>query len=310
MRCADDDALPARIVYAGATFITRTPMDPQAYCQTKAASSGSSFYYAFRFLPEARRRAIIALYAFCREIDDSVDECSDLGVARTKLHWWRSEIERVFAHQPEHPVGKALAEQIDRYNLPKEYFLEIIDGMEMDLDQRRYQAYKDLGLYCYRVAGVVGLLSAEIFGYQNRQTLKYAVELGQAFQLTNILRDVGEDARRGRVYLPHEELQRFNVQEQDILSYQHTSHVQALLQSVLQRARAQYATAFSLLPDEDRHAQRAGLIMAAIYQATLDEIERDGLRVLERRISLTPLRKLWIAWRTARRINQATPAHG
>lgn len=285
-------------------------MDPQAYCQAKAASSGSSFYYAFRFLPEAQRRAIIALYAFCREIDDSVDECSDPGVARTKLHWWRSEIERVFGHRPEHPVGKALAEQIDRYNLPKEYFLEIIDGMEMDLDQHRYTAYKDLGLYCYRVAGVVGLLSAEIFGYQNRQTLRYAVELGQAFQITNILRDVREDARRGRIYLPHEELQRFNVHEQDILSYQHTPQVQALLESVLQRARAQYASALNLLPDEDRHAQRAGLIMAAIYKATLDEIERDGLHVLERRVSLTPLRKLWIAWRTARRINRATPVHG
>lgn len=310
MQYVGDDALTARIVYAGATFITRTPMDPQAYCQAKAASSGSSFYYAFRFLPEAQRRAIVALYAFCREIDDSVDECSDPGVARTKLHWWRSEIERVFEHRPEHPVGKALAEQIGRYNLPKEYFLEIIDGMEMDLDQHRYAAYKDLGLYCYRVAGVVGLLSAEIFGYQNRQTLKYAVELGQAFQLTNILRDVREDARRGRIYLPHEELQRFNVKEQDILSYQHTSQVQALLESVLQRARAQYASALNLLPDEDRHAQRAGLIMAAIYKATLDEIECDGLHVLERRVSLTPLRKLWIAWRTARRINRATPAHG
>lgn len=285
-------------------------MDPQAYCQAKAASSGSSFYYAFRFLPEAQRRAIIALYAFCREVDDCVDECSDPGVARTKLHWWRSELERVFAQRAEHPVGKALAEQLDRFNLPKEYFLEIIDGMEMDLDHHRYAAYNDLGLYCYRVAGVVGLLSAEIFGYRNRQTLKYAVELGQAFQLTNILRDVREDARRGRLYLPQEELQRFTVREQDILSYQQTSQVQALLQSVLERARAQYASALSLLPDEDRQAQRAGLIMAEIYQATLDEIERDGLRVLEHRITLTPLRKLWIAWRTARRINRTAQAHG
>ena len=306
----DNDALPAGIVYAGASPIIYNSMDPQAYCQAKAASSGSSFYYAFRFLPEAQRRAIIALYAFCREVDDSVDECSDPTVARTKLQWWRSEIERVFEHRPEHPVGKALAEQINRYNLPKEYFFEIIDGMQMDLDQHHYQGYKDLGLYCYRVAGVVGLLSAEIFGYRNRQTLKYAVELGQAFQLTNILRDVREDARRGRIYLPHEELQRFKVQEQDILSYQHTAQVQALLQSVLQRARSHYATALSLLPDEDRLAQRAGLIMAAIYQATLDEIERDGLRVLERRVSLTPVRKLWIAWRTARRISRDSSAHG
>lgn len=285
-------------------------MDPLAYCQTKAAGSGSSFYYAFRFLPEPQRHAITALYAFCREIDDAVDECSDPGVARLKLHWWRGELERIFAHRPEHPVGQALAAQIDAYNLPKEYFLEIIDGMEMDLDRHRYDSYKDLGLYCYRVAGVVGLLSAEIFGYRNRQTLKYAVELGQAFQLTNILRDVREDAARGRIYLPREELRRFDVNEQDILSYQHSHQVQALLQSVLQRARAQYATALRLLPPEDRQAQRAGLIMAAIYQTTLDEIERDGLRVLDRRIALTPLRKLWIAWRTARRIQRTSPAHG
>lgn len=285
-----------------ASAATHQPFD---YCQAKAASSGSSFYYAFRFLPDAQRRAITTLYAFCREVDDVVDECSDAGVARLKLQWWRDEIARVFAGTPQHPVGQSLAEQIDRYNLPKEYFLEIIDGMEMDLDRHRYATHKDLALYCYRVAGVVGLLSAEIFGYQNRQTLKYATELGAAFQLTNILRDVREDARRGRLYLPSEDLQRFKVNEQDILSYQQTPQVQALLTALLGRTRAHYRRAFELLPDEDRAAQRAGLIMAAIYQATLDEIERDGLRVLERRVALTPLRKLWIAWRTARRENRA-----
>lgn len=283
---------------------------PFEYCQVKAAGSGSSFYYAFRFLPDVQRRAITTLYAFCREVDDVVDECSDPGVARLKLQWWRDEIARVFAGTPQHPVGQALLEQTERFNLPREYFLEIIDGMEMDLDQHRYATHKDLALYCYRVAGVVGLLSAEIFGYRNRQTLKYATELGTAFQLTNILRDVREDARRGRLYLPGEELQRFGVNEQDILSYQHTPQVQALLKQFLERTRGHYRRAFELLPDEDRAAQRAGLIMAAIYQATLEEIERDGLRVLERRITLTPLRKLWIAWRTARRENRSKAAHG
>lgn len=287
-----------------------TLMDPQDYCQTKAAGSGSSFYYAFRFLPERQRQAITALYAFCREVDDVVDECSDSGVARMKLQWWRDEIGRVFESRPQHPVGHALAAQIDDYNLPREYFLEIIDGMEMDLDLHRYESYKELALYCYRVAGVVGLLSAEIFGYRNRQTLKYATELGTALQLTNILRDVHEDARRGRIYLPREAMARCGVNEQDILSFQHTPQAQVLFEEILQRARRHYRSALELLPDEDRHAQRAGLIMAAIYQATLDELERDGLRVLERRVALTPLRKLWIAWRTARHESRLAARHG
>ncbi len=283
---------------------------PLAYCEAKAANSGSSFYYAFRFLPDEQRRAITTLYAFCREVDDVVDECSDAGVARLKLQWWRDEVLRIFDGTPAHPVALALREQIQQHNLPKEYFLEIIDGMEMDLDQHRYETWSDLALYCYRVASVVGLLSAEIFGYSNRQTLKYASELGTAFQLTNILRDVREDARRGRIYLPREDMARFGVKEQDILSYQHTPQIQALLAHELERARSHYRKALALLPAEDRYAQRTGLIMSAIYQATLDEIERDGLRVLERRVSLTPLRKLWIAWRTARRENQRAPAHG
>ncbi|HEY9197996.1 MAG TPA: presqualene diphosphate synthase HpnD [Gammaproteobacteria bacterium] len=285
------------------------PADPLAYCENKATSSGSSFYYAFRFLPDDQRRAITALYAFCREVDDVVDECSDVGVARLKLQWWRDEVDRLFDGVPQHPVARALREHVQRRNLPREYFLEILDGMEMDLDRHRYDAWKDLALYCHRVAGVVGLLSAEIFGYSNRQTLKYAGELGTAFQLTNILRDVREDARRGRIYLPREDLARFGVDEQDILSHQHTPQVHALLAHTLERARGHYRKALALLPAEDRHAQRSGLIMAAIYQATLDEVERDGLRVLDRRIALTPLRKLWIAWRTARR-EERLAAHG
>jgi phytoene synthase len=287
-----------------------TLMNPQDYCQSKAAGSGSSFYYAFRFLPERQRQAITALYAFCREVDDVVDECSDTGVARLKLQWWREEIGRVFESRPQHPVGLALAAQTGDYNLPREYFLEIIDGMEMDLDRHRYDSYKELSLYCYRVAGVVGLLSAEIFGYRNRRTLKYATELGTAFQLTNILRDVHEDARRGRIYLPREAIARCGASEQDILSFRHTPQIEALFAEMLLRARRHYRTALELLPAEDRYAQRAGLIMAAIYQATLDELERDGLRMLERRVTLTPVRKLWLAWRTARRESRLASRHG
>ena len=272
--------------------------DPHAYCQEKASSSGSSFYYSFMFLPPERRQAITALYAFCREVDDVVDECHDLQVAQTKLDWWRNEVRQVYGGQPQHPVGQALKDIIQRFPLPAEQFLEIIDGMQMDLTQTRYLDWKALNLYCYRVASVVGLLSAEIFGYTNRQTLKYAHDLGLAFQLTNIIRDVGEDARRGRIYLPVDELQRFNVPARQILDAKHSDNFRELMAFQATRARQLYDQAFAQLPAEDRKAQRPGLIMAAIYRTLLDEIEADGFLVLDRRTSLTPLRKIWIAGRT------------
>ena len=272
--------------------------DPHAYCQEKASSSGSSFYYSFMFLPPERRQAITALYAFCREVDDVVDECHDLQVAQTKLDWWRNEVRQVYGGQPQHPVGQALKDVIQRFPLPMEQLLEIIDGMQMDLTQTRYLDWKALNLYCYRVASVVGLLSAEIFGYTNRQTLKYAHDLGLAFQLTNIIRDVGEDARRGRIYLPVDELQRFNVPARQILDAKHSDNFRDLMAFQAARARQLYDQAFAQLPAEDRKAQRPGLIMAAIYRTLLDEIEADGFLVLDRRTSLTPLRKIWIAGRT------------
>ena len=248
-------------------------MTPDQYCQEKAASSGSSFYYSFMFLPSEQRQAIIALYAFCREVDDVVDECNDPGVARIKLHWWREEIAKAFSGTPTHPVVQALQQTVKSFNLPKEHFIEIIDGMEMDLNQVRYRSFKDLNLYCYRVASVVGLMAAEIFGFKNHQTLDYAINLGLAFQLTNILRDVREDAMRGRIYLPMDELQRFGVSEEDIIKGQQTEQVTALMRFQAERAHQYYQKAFELLPDEDRFNQRSGIIMAAIYQATLAEIE-------------------------------------
>ena len=250
--------------------------DPHAYCQEKAASSGSSFYYSFMFLPPERRQAITALYAFCREVDDVVDECHDMQIAQTKLDWWRQQVALVFDGEPQHPVGQALKDVTRRFNLPREQLLEIIDGMQMDLMQTRYLDWKALHLYCYRVASVVGLLSAEIFGYTNRQTLKYAHDLGLAFQLTNIIRDVGEDARRGRVYLPIDELQRFNVPARQILDGQYSEDFRKLMGFQAERARQLYDQAFAQLPAEDRKAQRPGLIMAAIYRSLLDEIEEIG----------------------------------
>jgi len=279
-------------------------MSPDEYCQDKAARSGSSFYYSFLFLPPEQRQAITALYAFCREVDDAVDDCREAHVARAKLQWWREETARLFAGTPQHPVTRALSAAVDCYNLPEEYFLEILDGMAMDLEQTAYTSFKDLALYCYRAAGVVGLLSAEIFGYEDRRTLKYAHTLGTALQLTNIIRDVREDARRGRIYLPQDELAHFGVEPEDLLQPVTTDRVRALLEFQADRARDHYERALALLPEQDRYRQRSGLIMAAIYRATLEEIARDGYRVLEHAIALTPLRKLWIAWSTARREKQ------
>jgi phytoene synthase len=270
-------------------------MNPHDYCQQKAAQSGSSFYYSFMFLPPERRQAITALYAFCREVDDVVDECHDPSLAQTKLEWWRQETARVYAGTPTHPVGHALKDVIGRFNLPQEQLLEIIDGMAMDLSQTRYLDFKGLQLYCYRVASVVGLLAAEIFGYEDRQTLKYAHDLGLAFQLTNIIRDVGEDARRGRIYLPIDDLQRFGVPAKDILEARYSDAFREMMAFQAQRAEQFYDQAFANLPGVDRKAQRPGLVMAAIYRTLLREIAADGFQVLDRRTSLTPLRKVWLA---------------
>lgn len=275
-------------------------MTPDAYCQDKTAKSGSSFYYSFMFLPDEQRKAITALYAFCREVDDVVDECHDTDLARSKLNWWRAEIFGTFDGKPNHPVCQALSVSIKNFNLPKEHFLEIIDGMAMDLQQTRYANFTELNLYCYRAASVVGLLAAEIFGFEDRATLDYAHNLGLAFQLTNILRDVKEDAERGRIYLPLDEMEKFGVTEKDILTHHHSDNMKKLLDFQAQRAQEYYDKAFALLPEGDRYSQRTGIIMASIYRTVLNIIEKDSPQVLKQRTSLSPLRKLWIAWRTAR----------
>ena len=273
-------------------------MKPDEYCREKAAGSGSSFYYSFLFLPPPRRRAITAFYAFCREVDDVVDEAKDIGVARAKLAWWRTEVANLFAGHPTHPVTRALEPFIAEFGLEAGLLGEIIDGMEMDLTRHRYADFASLALYCHRVAGVVGQVAARIFGYTNPRTLEYAEALGLAFQLTNIIRDVGEDARRGRVYLPADELARHGLTVEDVLSRRGGEAFRAVMAEQADRAEATYARAFARLHPEDRRNQRAGLIMAAIYRTLLAEIRRDGFPVLEGRVSLTPIRKLWIAWKT------------
>ena len=273
-------------------------MTPDEYCQRKAAQSGSSFYYAFLFVPPEQRRAITALYAFCREVDDVVDECTDPDVAAAKLAWWRQEIGTLEAGGAQHPVTRALAPLARTYGITRERLGQIIDGMEMDLRQSRYADLVALERYCYHVAGVVGLLAAGIFGYANPQTLEYAKALGTAFQLTNIVRDVGEDARKNRIYLPLEDLARFGVPAADILNRRHTDAFTRLMAFQVERAETRYTSALALLPAEDARAQRPGLVMAAIYRSLLAEIRSDGYHVLDHRVALTPIRKLWIAWKT------------
>lgn len=273
-------------------------MSPDEYCQNKAAQSGSSFYYAFLFLPPERRRAITALYAFCREVDDVVDEVHEESVARMKLVWWRTQVADLYEGRAHHPVMQALAPHIKVFDLPQDELLAVIDGMEMDLDQVRYQSWSELERYCWHAASVVGLLSARIFGQTQEQTSDYAQKLGLAFQLTNIIRDVGDDARRGRIYLPQEDLDKFGVSPHEILDQQHSERFEALMAFQTERAQDLYRQAMRALPAVDRRAQRPGLLMAAIYHALLVEIANDRWHVLEQRISLTPIRKFWLAWKT------------
>lgn len=277
-------------------------MDAHQYCQERAAASGSSFYYSFVFLPPDTRRAITAFYALCRELDDVVDECQERQVAEAKLDWWREEVARFAAGVPEHPATRALFDTSLGPSVPAALLLEIVDGMAMDLDHTRYPDFKSLNLYCYRVAGVVGEVAAAIFGgprsEDDRDVRRYAHELGLAFQLTNIIRDVGEDARRGRIYLPQDELARFGVAEADLLNGRDTPEFKALMQFQYERALSHYESALSSLPAHARRAQRPGLVMAAIYRALLDEIRRADFPVLRARVALTPLRKLWLASKT------------
>jgi phytoene synthase len=275
---------------------------PEQYVQDKAATSGSSFYYAFLFLPPPRRAAITAFYAFCREVDDVVDEVHDPGVAATKLAWWRQEVASAFAGRPNHPAMKALLPHAGSYAIEPSHLLAVIDGCQMDLEQTRYLDFAGLVRYCHLVAGIVGEVAANIFGRTEAATIAYAHKLGLAMQLTNIIRDVGDDARRGRIYLPTSELQRFDVKAHEILKREapwgYSDRFERLMRFQAERAHTLYDEAFALLPAADRRQQRPGLMMAQIYRTLLREIEAEGFRVLHQRIALTPLRKLWIAMRT------------
>jgi phytoene synthase len=272
-------------------------MTPEQYVQNKAASSGSSFYYAFLFLPKQRRAAITAFYAFCREVDDVVDETTDPGVAATKLAWWQTEVSSAYAGKPTHPVMQALMPLAAEFKIEPRHLHAIIDGCQMDLEQTRYLDFPGLQRYCHLVAGVVGEVSAQIFGQTDPDTTRYAHTLGLAFQLTNIIRDVGEDALMGRIYLPVNELQQFDVKAHEILKRTYSDRFTALMRFQAERAHQHYDQAMAMLPAADRRAQKPGLMMASIYRTLLREIEADNFQVLHQRNSLTPLRKLWLAWK-------------
>ena len=272
-------------------------MNPEQYVQQKAAASGSSFYYAFLFLPAPRRAAITAFYAFCREVDDVVDEVTDPGLARTKLAWWLSEVAQAFAGNAQHPVMRALMPCAAAYGIEQHQLQAVIQGCQLDLEQNRYLDYPALERYCHLVAGVVGEVSAAIFGQSRPETSQYAHKLGLAFQLTNIIRDVGEDAMRGRIYLPISDLQHFDVKVHEVLKRMHSERFVALMKFQAERAHGLYDEALALLPAADRRSQKPGLMMASIYRTLLREIEHDGFKVLHQRVSLTPLRKFWLAWK-------------
>lgn len=272
-------------------------MDPHEYCRQKAAAAGSSLYYSLRAVSAERRRAATALYAFCREVRDGIDEVHDPGVARTKLGWWHDELRRVYEGRPHHPVGVALAEAVRTHALERSDFDEFLLGVAMDLEYDAYPDFEALGVYCRRV-GIVGRLAAKVFGYADPRTAESAATLGIALELTRIIRDVGEDARRGRVYLPLHEMADFGVTSDDLEHARETDGFRKLAAFQIRRANEYYERAIELLPPVDRKAQRPGLALAAINRALLSEIEADDCHVLRQRVSLTPLRKLWIAWRS------------
>lgn len=276
-------------------------MTPDEYCQEKTQHSSSSFYYSFLFLDSTQRQAMTALYTFCREVDDVVDECSEPSLAMNKLNWWREEVHALFHGTPNHPVVIALKTALNNYPMKEQHFYELISGMEMDIHTTQYASFYELSLYCYRVAGVVGLLTIEILGYKNSSTMDYARNLGIALQLINILRDVKEDALHGRIYIPQDELSRFKVDRKMLLNSENNQNTIRLFEFQAARAEEYYAKAFHKLAACDRYRQRTGVIMAEIYYALLKKIKKTQYPVLSQRVKINKIKKLWIAWSTAQR---------
>lgn len=283
------------------------PPLPQAYayCRDVTRKSSSNFYYAFRLLPSDRHNALCALYAFCRFMDDIADQQDGVASPVTSgsrkeklaalLGSWREELRQCYAGTPRHPISQALADTVQRFPIPQEYLAGIIDGVEMDLSRTRYATFDDLYAYCYRVASLVGLACIEIFGYRNPSARAYAVNLGIAFQLTNILRDVGEDGQRGRIYLPAEDLARFGYAEGELLANVYSDAFVQLMTFEGERARRYYHAAARHLAREDRRSLVAAEAMHLIYARLLDALTTRRFDVFGTRVTLTPTAKARLA---------------
>ena len=273
-------------------------MTPEEYCRNQAAPNGSGFYYSVLFLPAEKRRALTALFAFFRELEEGARECSDPALAQIKLDWWRQELAAAFSGRARHPVTQALLPLATRFALPQELLLQLIDGVESGLLKNRHADFASLIAYCCSTYGVAEQLAARILGFHDPNTLKYAQELGLAFGLTHVILNVRDDARRNRILLPQDELERFGVPAVDILNLRDTQSFKILIKFSIDRAEICYNRAISEFPAAERKAQRARMALAAIYRSLLREIREDGCRILRRRVELTPVRKLWLAWTT------------
>ena len=280
--------------------MTSQNLSPEAYCKQKTRASGSSFAYAFGFLSKPQCRAMMALYAFCREVDDIADEIEDKQEAERQIAEWHDEITRVFQDQASHPVGHELHWAIQHFAWDKELFYEMLDGMLSDISGKAFVKESDLTLYCYRVAGVVGLLTIDIFGYEKRQARHFATTLGNSLQLTNILRDIQEDMQRGRIYLPQVERIRFNITDQDIYDGKMNDNMQSLLSHYAEKAESAYQQALEQLPIEDRISLRPAIMMAAIYYAQLKRIKSFNFDIWQHSGRIPSWKKMLIAWKAWR----------
>lgn len=265
------------------------------YCSQLTHKSRSNFYYSFLFLSKEKRQAMYAVYAFCRSVDDVADGSAAVIEKRLQLEEWQRELDRCYDGRPSHPITVKLAQSVQRFGIPKEYFEELITGVEMDLTCNRYPTFRELYEYCYRVAGVVGLMCIEIFGYRNPKAKDYAINLGVALQLTNIMRDLRVDAERGRIYLPQDDLARFGYSEEELVQGVYTPAFIELMRFAGARARQYFRNARELLAVEDRRSLFAAEIMGAIYYKLLETIEASGYRVFDRTITLPTNQKLWLA---------------
>ncbi len=266
-----------------------------AYCEEVTRRSSSNFYYAFRLLPPERRRSLCAVYAFCRFVDDVTDRQNPDWSPATAIQQWREEVAAVFHGTPRHPISRALADTVRRFPLAEQHFRDLIDGIETDLQPRVYHTWEELRSYCYRVASTVGLLCIEIFGYRSPSAKQYAVDLGIAFQLTNILRDVREDAERGRVYIPRSDFEQFDCSERDFLQAHYSPRLAALLAFECGRARAFYLRARAALAPEDRRSLAPAEAMRLIYQRLLARIEAQNFDVFRQRVTLPRYQKVSLA---------------